>query len=43
VRVFAVEDGARIEVGALARSGAPGLEDEMKDLVRALKEGAKER
>jgi cytochrome c biogenesis protein len=43
VRVFAVEDGARIEVGGLARSGAPGLEDEMKDLVRALKEGAKER
>jgi cytochrome c biogenesis protein len=43
VRVFALVDGARIEVSGLARSQAPGLEDEVKELVQALKEGAKER
>jgi cytochrome c biogenesis protein len=43
VRVFALVDGARIEVSGLARSQAPGLEEEVKELVQALKEGAKER
>ncbi|HUW77600.1 MAG TPA: cytochrome c biogenesis protein ResB [Candidatus Nanopelagicaceae bacterium] len=43
VRVFSTDDGTRIEVGGLARSGAPGLEDEMKELVKALKEGAEQR
>jgi cytochrome c biogenesis protein len=41
VRVYEVEDGARIEVAALARSQAVGLEDEVKELVRTLKEGTK--
>ena len=40
VRVFDLEDGARIEVSGLARSQAPGLEDEIKDFVRELREGA---
>ena len=41
VRVFDAEDGARIEVAGLARSQAPGLEDEIKEFVRALKEGSR--
>ena len=43
VQVFPMDGGARIEVSGLARSQAPGLEDEIKELVRALKEGAKSR
>ena len=43
VRVFDVQDGSRIEVSGLARSQAPGLDEEVKDLVRALKEGATQR
>jgi cytochrome c biogenesis protein len=41
VRVYDEENGARMEVGALARSQAVGLEDEVKEIVRILKEGTK--
>lgn len=39
VRVFAVEDGSKIEVSGLARSQAPGLAEELDALVKELKEG----
>ncbi|OIQ77884.1 ResB-like family protein [mine drainage metagenome] len=41
VRVFPLDEGARIEVSGLARSQAPGLEEEIKELVQALTEGKK--
>jgi len=41
VRVFAVEDGTKIEVSGLSRSQAPGLAEELGALVKELKEGTK--
>lgn len=38
-RIWIRETNSRVEVAGLAKNGVPGLEEEIKDIVRAIREG----